>query len=179
MLQGLMEFSFGQHWLTRSKWIGALDWLMFAQHSSLHLDRNLWKLGRLLLCHQKSWLKLRCVNPRKDGGFTMRYMDLARHQRIGLSTGITPCRVSNGILVKSTCISKKKPKGICGKSCNRVQMVVWMFVLVTFWFMLMTSWHLQKMMLGNRFSTACKKNGNAVMLKRLTRTIGCVFVGSN
>ena len=37
----------------------------------------------------------------------MRYMDLARHQRIGLSTGITPCRVSNGILVKSTCTSKK------------------------------------------------------------------------
>ena len=74
---------------------------------------------------------------------------------------------------------QKNPKGICGKSCNRVQMVVWMFVLVTFWFMLMTSWHLQKMMLGNRFSTACKKNGNAVMLKRLTKTIGCVFVGSN
>ena len=137
MLQGLMGFSFGPHWLTRSKWIGALDWLMFALHFSLHLGRSLWKLVRLLWCHQRSWLKLRCVNPLKDGGFTMRCTGLERHQRIGLSIGITPCRVSNGILMNGTCTSQNPTKGTCGKSCNRVQRVVMMFVLVMFSCMLM------------------------------------------
>ena len=41
----------------------------------------------------------------------MRYTGLERHQRIGLSTGITPCRVSNGILVKKHLYLQKKPEG--------------------------------------------------------------------